>query len=117
MTAQKLSTLTDNPDLQKRLGWYLCRLGAFPSMQSHGKFDRVVRAYGYKCAVCGSVNPHLTVDHKWPRQKGGTSILRNLQLLCLSDHRRKDNHLKKTKKRKGIPINMACPSEIGVSYP
>lgn len=69
-------------------------------MNSHGKFDRVVRKAGYKCATCGSINPHLSVDHITPKSKGGTHDASNLQLLCLHDHRRKDNKLKKVKKRK-----------------
>jgi hypothetical protein len=98
MTEQKLSTLIGNPDGQKAVGWYLSRLGAFPAMTSHARFDRVVRTYGYRCAVCHSINPHLTVDHKLSKMRGGTSDTDNLQLLCLTDHRQKDNALKKVKK-------------------
>jgi 5-methylcytosine-specific restriction endonuclease McrA len=100
MTAQKLSTLTNNPDGQKAVGWYLSRLGALPVMTAHTRFDRVVKMYGYRCAVCRSINPHLTIDHIKCRANGGTSNIENLQLLCLRDHRNKDNHLKKVKKRK-----------------
>ncbi len=83
---------------QIQTGWYFCRLAALPVMRSHGKFDRVVRQFGYKCSKCNTVNPHLTVDHKLSKVRGGTSDTDNLQLLCLEDHRRKDNKLKKVKR-------------------
>jgi 5-methylcytosine-specific restriction endonuclease McrA len=88
MTEQKLQKLSYDKQLQT--GWYLCRLGGVPGMSSKGAFNRVVRTYGYKCALCNSINPHLTIDHKLPLIKGGTSDISNLQLLCLADHRQKD---------------------------
>jgi 5-methylcytosine-specific restriction endonuclease McrA len=45
------------------------------------------------------VNPFLSVDHITPKSKGGTYDVSNLQLLCLADHRQKDNALKKVKKQ------------------
>lgn len=95
MSEQKLQ----NFDTQRRTGWYLNRLTALPAMRSHGKFDRVVRTYGYKCAICNTINPSLTVDHKFPKSRGGTSDIGNLRLLCLEDHRLKDNKRKKVKKK------------------
>jgi 5-methylcytosine-specific restriction endonuclease McrA len=83
---------------QRQSGFYLCRLGGLPAMNSHTKFDRVVRTYGYKCSKCNTVNPHLTIDHKLSKVRGGTSDTDNLQLLCLEDHRRKDNKLKKKRR-------------------
>lgn len=85
MTEQKLQNI--NYDTQRRTGWYLNRLTAFLSMTSHGKFNRVVRQFGYRCAICNTINPHLTIDHKLPKVRGGTSDTDNLQLLCLQDHR------------------------------
>lgn len=106
MTAQKLSMLEsemvakkdDNYKQQIQTGWYFCRLAALPVMRSHGKFDRAVRVYGYRCAVCKTINPHLSVDHIKPKSKGGESDIHNLQILCLSDHRKKDNKLRKVKR-------------------
>jgi 5-methylcytosine-specific restriction endonuclease McrA len=97
MTEQKLQNLKDNYQQQIQTGWYLNRITALPVMRSHGKFDRVVRMFGYKCAACGTINPHLGVDHITPKSRGGESETSNLQLLCLLDHRKKDNKLKKTK--------------------
>jgi 5-methylcytosine-specific restriction endonuclease McrA len=105
MTEQELTILElemvakkdDTHKQQIQTGWYFCRLAALPAMNSHGKFDRVVRTYGYKCSICNTVNPHLTVDHKLSKINGGTSDIDNLQLLCLEDHRKKDNKLKKVK--------------------
>ena len=64
MTEPKLQNL--NYDAQRRTGWYLSRLSAFPSMRSHGAFNRVVRQYGYKCAIFNTINPSLSVDHIIP---------------------------------------------------
>lgn len=80
------------------MGWHLSRLSALPAMNPHDKFDRVVRTYGYRCASCGTINPHLGVDHIKPRSRGGKSDIDNLQLLCLFDHRKKDNKVRKVKK-------------------
>ncbi len=99
MTEQKLQNL--NYDTQRRTGWYLSRLSAFPSMRSHGAFNRVVSSKGYRCAVCSTINPSLSVDHILSRAKGGTHDVSNLQLLCLMHHRKKDNALRKVKVRKG----------------
>jgi 5-methylcytosine-specific restriction endonuclease McrA len=98
MTEQKLQNLTY--DKQKQTGWYLSRLGGIPGMSANGRFNRVVRTYGYKCAFCNTINPSLSIDHIIQRVRGGTSDIDNLQLLCLIDHRRKDNKLKKVKKKR-----------------
>jgi predicted restriction endonuclease len=99
-TEQKLQKLSMNYGQQKQSGWYLCRLSALPSMRSHGRFNRVVREQGYRCAICNTINPHLTIDHRLPKIRGGTSDIDNLQLLCLEHHRCKDNKLKKVKKNR-----------------
>lgn len=97
MTEQKLQKLSYDKQLQT--GWYLCRLGGIPGMSSKGAFNRVARAHGYRCFRCNVVNPFLSVDHITPKSKGGTYDVSNLQLLCLADHRQKDNALKKVKKQ------------------
>ena len=84
-------------------------------MRSHDKFDRVVRTYGYKCSKCNTVNPHLTVDHKLSKVRGGTSDIDNLQLLCLEDHRRKDNKVRKVKKNRRL-YKDAIARAIGRKY-
>lgn len=53
MTEQKLQKLTYGK--QKQSGWYLYRLAGLPAMNAHGKFDRVVGTYGYKCALCNTI--------------------------------------------------------------
>jgi 5-methylcytosine-specific restriction endonuclease McrA len=98
MTETKLQNL--NYDTQRRTGWYLSRLAALPSMRGHGAFNRVVRQNGYRCISCNVVNPHLSVDHIKPKSRYGTNDVDNLQLLCLEDHRKKDNKLKKVRKVK-----------------
>jgi 5-methylcytosine-specific restriction endonuclease McrA len=69
MTEQKLQKLTY--DAQNQTGWYLCRLAGLPTMTSHGEFDRVVRKYGYRCALCNTINPSLSIDHIIPNSRGG----------------------------------------------
>lgn len=48
------------------------------------KRDRVAAAYGYKCAVCGRlwVSYRDHIDHKVPREQGGSNDESNLQPLC-----------------------------------
>ena len=99
MTETKLQKLSLAFGQQKQSGWYLSRLTAYPSMRSHGAFNRLVRQHGYRCFVCNVVNPHLSTDHIFPKVRGGTSDIDNLQLICLSDHRQKDNALRKVKKK------------------
>jgi 5-methylcytosine-specific restriction endonuclease McrA len=100
MTEQKLQNLNDMQQVQT--GWYLSRLNALPVMRSHGRFGRTVRTYGYRCAICKTINPHLSIDHIKPRSKGGESDIHNLQLLCLLDHRRKDNKVRKVRKTRRL---------------
>ena len=45
------------------------------------KRHRVFARDGYRCINCGS-SRNLTLDHVWPRAKGGTSDEGNLQTLC-----------------------------------
>jgi 5-methylcytosine-specific restriction endonuclease McrA len=108
MTEQKLQKLSDNYQQQKQTGWYLCRLVGLPAMTSHGKFDRVVRTYGFRCAICNVINPSLSVNHIKPKSRGGESDIDNMQILCLTDHRKKDNKLKKVKVRKDINSVFLC---------
>jgi hypothetical protein len=115
MTEQKLymleSEMVAKKDYKQQIqtGWYFCRLAALPVMRSHGKFDRVVRTYGYRCFNCKIVNPHLTVDHILRRVEGGTSNIDNLRLLCLADHRKKDNKVRKVKNHEDINL-VSCIS-------
>jgi HNH endonuclease len=45
------------------------------------QFIRIGRRDGFKCNSCGT-DKYLSVDHKVPVSKGGTSALSNLQILC-----------------------------------
>ena len=108
MTERSWQKLSLNFGQQKQSGWYLSRLTAYPSMRSHGRFNRIVREQGYRCFNCGVVNPFLTIDHIVPTTKGGTSDLDNLQLLCLIHHRNKDSALKKVRRSKE-KINVTNP--------
>ena len=55
------------------------------------------------------VNPFLTVDHVRPKSRGGTNDIDNLQLLCLADHRKKDNKVRKVKSHEDINL-VSCIS-------
>lgn len=107
MTEQKLQKLTYHQ--QRATGWHLCRLGGLPSHSSKGPFNRVVRTYGYRCFNCRVVNPFLTIDHIIPKSKHGTSNIDNLRLLCLADHRKKDNKVRKVKSHEDINL-VSCIS-------
>lgn len=43
--------------------------------------QQVYERDGWKCVACGTADG-LTVDHKWPRIRGGGNALENLQTLC-----------------------------------
>jgi len=47
---------------------------------------------GYACVKCGD-RDNLTVDHKWPYSRGGTSALDNLQTLCQLHNQSKNDHI------------------------
>ncbi len=81
----------------------LNRLMAMPSPNKQNKQNRLFNhaaRNGYKCASCNVVNPFLTVDHRLRKSDGGTDDTNNLQLLCLDDHRKKDNSPRKMKVKK-----------------
>jgi len=48
------------------------------------KRQRVAQAYGYRCAKCGAVwvSSRDHIDHKVPREQGGSNDESNLQPLC-----------------------------------
>ena len=81
-------------------GLYSSRQSTMPC-KHHGKqpnqrlFTNVVRLRGYRCANCLRVTNYHTVDHIKKRTDGGTDDISNLQLLCLSCHRQKDNKPRK----------------------
>ncbi|MXY99956.1 HNH endonuclease [Candidatus Poribacteria bacterium] len=54
----------------------------------------ILKKYNYRCAVCGQGKEdgvEIAVDHKIPREKGGTNDIENGQILCT-----RHNNLKKT---------------------
>ena len=54
----------------------------------------ILKKYNYRCIVCGQGKEDgidIAVDHKIPREKGGTNDIENGQVLCT-----KHNNLKKT---------------------
>ena len=51
---------------------------------------RQVFTLNSKCFHCGSTN-HLQIDHIYPRSKGGSDILGNLQVLCAKCNVKKSN--------------------------
>ena len=61
--------------------------GAFTSVE----WEALKAQYNYTCPACGRKEPEisLTVDHKTPVTKAGTSNIENIQPLCLSCNSRK----------------------------
>ena len=52
------------------------------------KRHRVAQAHGYRCACCGVVwvSSRDQIDHKVPREQGGSNDEANLQPLCKPCH-------------------------------
>jgi len=55
---------------------------------------RLIKEYGKKCVHCGTSEAFLTMDHIWPKSRGGDNRTQNLQLLCRLCHDIKDNSKK-----------------------
>lgn len=55
------------------------------------KRQRVALAHGYLCAGCGLTwrSHHDQIDHRIPREQGGSNDESNLQPLCLPCHQAK----------------------------
>ena len=56
--------------------------------------QEILKKYNYRCVVCGQGKEdgvEIAVDHKTPREKGGTNDIENGQILCT-----RHNNLKKT---------------------
>ena len=61
-----------------------------------GAFAKAKTSSGYVCAHCGEVfsnRRYLNVDHIVPMNKGGRSVLENLQILCRSCNAKKGDQL------------------------
>lgn len=49
--------------------------------------QRIFEAWGHRCAYCNS--PAESLDHIWPKAKGGLTVISNLAPACLVCNRRK----------------------------
>lgn len=47
----------------------------------------IFEAWGHRCAYCG--DPAQSLDHIWPRARGGSTVRANLAPACLPCNRRK----------------------------
>lgn len=73
-------------------------MATYPSWDARAHWVRVYRArirLGLElCRVCGTANEwgtgrQLTLDHIFPRSRGGTSLMENATILCLDCNNRK----------------------------
>jgi 5-methylcytosine-specific restriction endonuclease McrA len=64
------------------------------------RYDVLVRAK-FRCEACGvpASQARLEIDHKIPVSQGGLTVLKNLQVLCLSCNRGKGAKVRQAKKR------------------
>lgn len=53
--------------------------------------EYLLEKWGRKCAYCDADNEPLTIDHIYPRSKGGSNRVSNLTLACLPCNQRKGN--------------------------
>jgi len=79
------------------------------SEQRRWRYHTLAHLHGEKCADCKSEERKLTIDHIWPKSKGGDNKIRNLQLLCQPCHDIKDNltwgkHSEHVRARKALRV-------------
>ncbi len=55
------------------------------------KRNQIFRRDGYRCLKCGQ-RANLTIDHVIPRSKGGSNGLKNMQTLCKSCNKVKNDN-------------------------
>jgi 5-methylcytosine-specific restriction endonuclease McrA len=63
---------------------------AFLSMEEKRKI--VYERDGYKCVECGS-EENLTLDHTYPRSRGGDASVENFQTMCETCNKLKGNKI------------------------
>lgn len=51
----------------------------------------LLKKYGKRCAYCGAQDVPLTIDHIYPRSRGGSNRLSNLTVACIPCNQRKGN--------------------------
>ncbi len=51
----------------------------------------ILRRDGHRCTYCGSTAPPLTIDHVYPRSRGGQDTWENLVCACVRCNNRKGN--------------------------
>ncbi|MEH2168583.1 MAG: HNH endonuclease [Nostoc sp.] len=65
------------------------------SKQKYNKKQQLIDLYGPNCWWCGHciTTDKLTIEHLFPKSRGGSNCLENLRLACLTCNRSRGNSL------------------------
>lgn len=71
------------------------KLKQMNSKQKYNKKQQLIDLYGPNCWWCGHciTTDKLTIEHLFPKSRGGSNCLENLRLACLTCNRSRGNSL------------------------
>jgi 5-methylcytosine-specific restriction endonuclease McrA len=81
-------------------------MGRMNSTQKSKKKQKLIDDYGSYCWWCGQCLPpeKLTIEHLYPRSRGGSNSKENLRLACIQCNSKRGNSLYPPGWRKGICV-------------
>ncbi|MEH2057943.1 MAG: HNH endonuclease [Nostoc sp.] len=71
------------------------KLKQMNSKQKYNKKQQLIDLYGHNCWWCGHyiTTDKVTIEHLFPKSRGGSNSLENLRLACLTCNRSRGNSL------------------------